>query len=195
MLAELREKLGDETFSEVYAEEFSEIDLETDENFPTIESLVNDAVLSDAISKVDNGTDKFVSLVEKANQKIKEKGEDAVSIIPLERSSLTPFPGQPVETAVTEEDRPLTDEEREFMYESDRKSALNGLAYNQDYISDILENIYGELRTRSFNALWRKHVDPLFTGELNVGRGKNFSDYVVTEMIYDGGFCKRCDCR
>ena len=76
------------------------------------------------------------------------------------------------------------------MYESDRKSALNGLAYNQDYISDILENIYGELRTRSFNALWRKHVDPLFTGELNVGRGKNFSDYVVTEMIYDGGFAR-----
>ena len=92
------------------------------------------------------------------------------------------------ETVVTEEDRPLTDEEREFMYESNRKSALNGLAYREDYISDILENIYGELRTRSFNALWRKHVDPYFTGDLQIGRGKNFSDYVVSEMIYDRGF-------
>jgi hypothetical protein len=86
--------------------------------------------------------------------------------------------------AVTEEDRPLTEEQREVMYESDRKSALNGLGYKNDYIGDILEKIYGQLSDRSFSSTWRKHVDPFFSSEyVGLSGGMTFRQYTSEEMI------------
>ena len=73
------------------------------------------------------------------------------------------------------------------MSEADGKSALNGLVYKRDYINSVLQELYDNISTRTFAALWRKHVDPDFTKELQLGPspvdGMTFDRFIREEMI------------
>ena len=128
----------------------------------------------------------IVSDMNTAKADIIAKGKKRTAPV-TETTTTEAAPDVTEEATVTEEDRPLTEEQREVMYETRQRSGIDGLAYDENYINDILYNILGDAGSRTFAALWRKHVDPNFTKYLIEPGGGTF-DLFISDELGQGAF-------